>query len=64
MNDPAKSRRGVYIASIAYMNEKGHYTINNQGRTIYVPVYSLRTAIFTRCLVLSRLYDNGVRELV
>ena len=37
MNDPAKSRRGVYIASIAYMNEKGHYTINNQGRTIYVP---------------------------
>lgn len=37
MNDPAKSRRGVYIASIAYMNEKGHYTFNNQGRTIYVP---------------------------
>lgn len=37
MNDPAKSRRGVYIASIAFMNEKGHYTINNQGRTIYVP---------------------------
>ena len=37
MNDPAKSRRGVYIASIAFMNEKGHYTINNKGRTIYVP---------------------------
>ena len=37
MNDPAKSRRGVYIASIAFMNEKGHYTFNNKGRTIYVP---------------------------
>ena len=36
-NDPAKSRRGVYIASIAYMNEKGHYTINNQGNVIYTP---------------------------
>lgn len=36
-NDPATSRRGVYIASIAYMNEKGHYTINNQGNVIYVP---------------------------
>lgn len=37
MNDPAKSRRGVYIASIAYMNEKGHYSINNEGNVIYVP---------------------------
>lgn len=36
-NDPAKSRRGVYIASIAYMNEKGHYTINNKGAVIYTP---------------------------
>ena len=36
-NDPAKSRRGVFIASIAYMNEKGHYSINNDGRVIYVP---------------------------
>ena len=37
VNDPAKSRRGVYIASIAYMNEKGHYTINNDGKVIYTP---------------------------
>lgn len=37
MNDPAVSRRGVYIASIAYMNEKGHYSINNEGGVIYVP---------------------------
>lgn len=37
MNDPAVSRRGVYIASIAYMNEKGHYSINNEGNVIYVP---------------------------
>lgn len=36
-NDPAVSRRGVFIASIAYMNEKGHYTINNDGKVIYVP---------------------------
>ena len=36
-NDPAKSRRGVYIASIAYMNEKGHYSINNEGNVIYIP---------------------------
>jgi len=37
MNDPAVARRGVYIASIAYMNEKGHYSINNEGNVIYVP---------------------------
>lgn len=36
-NDPAVSRRGVYIASIAYMNEKGHYSINNEGNVIYIP---------------------------
>lgn len=36
-NDPATSRRGVFIASIAYMNEKGHYTINNDGAVIYTP---------------------------
>jgi len=36
-SDPAVSRRGVYIASIAYMNEKGHYTINNDGKVIYTP---------------------------
>ena len=36
-NDPAKSRRGVFIASIAFMNEKGHYTINNDGKVVYVP---------------------------
>lgn len=36
-NDPAVSRRGVFIASIAYMNEKGHYTINNDGKVVYVP---------------------------
>ena len=37
VSDPAKSRRGVYIASIAFMNEKGHYTINNDGKVIYTP---------------------------
>ena len=37
VSDPAKSRRGVYIASIAYMNEKGHYTINNKGGVVYIP---------------------------
>lgn len=36
-NDPATARGGVYIASIAYMNEKGHYTINNDGAVIYTP---------------------------
>lgn len=36
-SDPAKSRRGVYIASIAFMNEKGHYSINNDGNVIYIP---------------------------
>lgn len=36
-NDPAKSRRGVFIASIAFMNEKGHYTINNEGKVVYTP---------------------------
>lgn len=36
-NDPAKSRRGVYIASIAFMNEKGHCTINNKGGVVYIP---------------------------
>lgn len=36
-SDPAVARRGVYIASIAYMNEKGHYTINNDGKVIYTP---------------------------
>lgn len=36
-NDPAKSRRGVFIASIAYINEKGQYSINNDGKVIYVP---------------------------
>ena len=36
-NDPAKARRGVYIASIAYLNEKGQYSINNDGKVIYVP---------------------------
>lgn len=64
--DPAKSRRGVYIASIAYMNEKGHYTINNQGNVIYTPArpyvqQSLHDVWFltdSMTMVLENLFDG------
>ena len=66
MNDPAVSRRGVYIASIAYMNEKGHYSINNEGNVIYVPArpyvqQSLHDVWFladSMTMVLENLFDG------
>lgn len=65
-NDPAKSRRGVYIASIAYMNEKGHYSINNEGNVIYIPArpyvqQSLHDVWFladSMSMVLENLFDG------
>ena len=66
VTDPAKSRRGVYIASIAYMNEKGHYTINNDGKVIYTPArpyvqQSLHDVWFladSMTMVLENLFDG------
>jgi hypothetical protein len=35
--DPARARRGISIATIAHRNEYGGYTVNNDGRPIYIP---------------------------
>lgn len=36
-NDISVSRRGLTIATVAYMNEYGSYSVNNDGATIYIP---------------------------
>lgn len=62
-----KSRAGMYIASIAYMNEKGHYTQNNDGATIYIPSrpyfqQSLHDTPFLK-ESLVKLYNNCLRGM-
>ena len=64
-SDKRQSRRGEYIASIAYINEKGHYTQNDDGTTIYIPSrpyfqQSLHNTPFLK-ESLVKLYNNCLR---